>query len=121
VSNYLLVNHDVRHRCFSVNEELVVLGVEERLFHLIASKAHDRLEAVPETDREELGPLGVGPTHDVWAPIARGRSLLRNPRPVDVLGVGLGVLRFGPSARCPQDHHPLTLSLRPHSGATERR
>jgi len=88
----------------SVDEVSVVLGIEDSLVNVLTRKSDDRIKAVPEADCQELCAITGKPADQVSTLVARRCFVPSDARAENVLGVGLGVLRTGPTPPSSSNH-----------------
>ena len=98
------MNVEVLDPGLSVDEVSVVLWIEDSLVDVFSRKGDDRIVAVPEADRKELGAVAIWSADQVGTPVARRFIVLGNAGAENVFGVGLGVLRASPTSPGSCDH-----------------
>src|SRR5258707_15504123 len=88
------------------DEIAVVFRIKVRASDVVAGEALDGVERVPERERGDLRAIADVALQDVRAAIARRRTIAREARAGDVVGVRRPVLTPGCAAPDARDHRP---------------
>jgi len=85
----------VRRDRTSLDQELVVLGIELGHGDVLAGERFYRLERLPQRDDGELGSVVMVTAQDVDRDVARRPGIVRDRPVMEELGVGVGLAPSG--------------------------
>src|SRR5579859_4784778 len=80
------------YRQIAFGQEPLILGIEDGLLDILASKGLNRFPGIPETHGDELGPVTIGSPQRPSAAVTRRLLVALDARLLDVAGIRSGVI-----------------------------